>query len=150
MRIELSPDSPLALGRTPWRNRRISNIAGGEFSGPRLEGRVHASGADWSESGAARDGAMATHVDVRSLWETDDRELIYVTYSGRLVIPGDVLSDFADPARVEQVDPARYYFRIAPLFETASSRYGWLNETLAVGMGRRTAAGVVYQIFAIH
>src|SRR3546814_2150867 len=37
---------------------------------------------------------------------------------------------------------SRYYLRIAPVFETASARYGWLNGLLAVGVGTRTDFGV--------
>jgi hypothetical protein len=149
VRIELDADAPVAVGRTPWRNRRISNISGGVFDGPRLRGRVRASGADWSEGSVARDGGIATLLDVRSLWETHDHELIYVSYGGRLVIPKDVVAEFADPEQVANLDPSRYYFRIAPLVETASDRYGWLNEIVAVAIGRRTAAGVDYRIFEI-
>ena len=89
-------------------------------------------------------------LDVRSLWHTDDCELIYVSYGGRLVVPKTVVPEFADPGRVGDVDPGRYYFRITPLFETASERYGWLNEIVAVGIGRRTARGVEYRIFEIR
>ncbi len=35
------------------------------------------------------------------------------------------------------VDPASYYFRIAPMFETAAPKYDWLNRILAVGVGHR-------------
>ncbi|MBX3707522.1 MAG: DUF3237 domain-containing protein [Pseudomonadales bacterium] len=147
--IELAADAPLAIGQSPWRNRRVSDIAGGRFEGPGLSGRVRASGADWSEGGRAADGGIATALDVRSLWETDDGALIYVTYQGRLVVPAAVADTFRDPARIDGMDPADYYFRICPLFETSAERYAWLNEIVAVGSGRRTRAGVVYRIFRL-
>ena len=150
VRIELDAGAPVPIGRTPWRDRRVSDIESGEFKGPRLTGGVRRSGADWSEGGVARDGGIATLLDVRSLWQTDDGELIYVQYGGRLVVPKAVVPEFADPGRVGDVDPGRYYFRITPLFETASERYGWLNEIVAVGIGRRTASGVEYRIFEIR
>ena len=34
--IELDAAAPLADGPSPWRNRRVSDIAGGRFEGPRL------------------------------------------------------------------------------------------------------------------
>jgi hypothetical protein len=148
--IELREGAPVAVGRTPWRNRRISDIGGGRFSGPRLNGRVRASGADWSEGGRAGDDRVLTLIDVRSLWETDDGELIYVTYGGRLCIPDSLVPRFADPAALDAIDPADYYFRITPTFETASTAYGWLNEIVAVGRGRRTGSGVSYQIFEVR
>lgn len=149
VRITLADDAPLEVGASPWRRRRVSDIAGGRFEGPRLAGQVRRSGADWSEGGVAADGGAATLIDVRSLWETDDGALIYVTYAGRLVIPQPLLGRFRDPAQVESIPAADYYFRILPVFETAAPRYAWLNEVVAVGIGRRTAVGVVYRIHQV-
>ena len=101
--IRLEDGAPLALGRSPWRNRRVSYIAGGEVAGERLRGEVLPGGGDWSELGAAPDGAAVTLIDVRSAWRTHDGAVIYVTYGGRLVIPKGVLADFRDPAKVEQL-----------------------------------------------
>jgi hypothetical protein len=147
--ITLAAEAPLAIGQSPWRNRRVSDIAGGRFEGPRLSGAVRSSGADWSEGGKAADGGIATAVDVRSLWQTDDGALIYVTYAGRLVVPAAVVPRFRDPRTVDQLEASDYYFRIAPVFETSAQSYAWLNEIVAVGIGRRTADGVVYRVFQI-
>lgn len=147
--IVLDADAPLAVGASPWRNRRVSDIAGGTFSGPDLTGIVRRSGADWSEGGKAADGGIATAIDVRSLWQTDDDALIYVSYGGRLVIPADVADTFRDPAALQALDPGAYYFRICPLFETSAVGYEWLNEIVAVGLGRRTPTGVDYRIFQL-
>ena len=149
VRIKLADDAPLDLGASPWRRRRISDIVDGRFEGPRLAGRVRRSGADWAEGGVAADGGAATLLDVRSLWQTDDGALIYVTYAGRLVIPQRVLARFRDPAQVESIPADDYYFRILPVFETSAERYKWLNEVVAVGVGRRTADGVVYRIHQV-
>jgi hypothetical protein len=148
--IRLTEDAPLPLGQSPWRNRRLSPIAGGAFEGERLRGEVMAAGGDWSELGAGPDGAALTLIDVRSLWRTHDGALISVTYGGRLVIPRAALADFRDPARVEALPEDAYYFRIQPVFETSDARYGWLNALVAVGIGRRTADGVRYRIFAVE
>ena len=147
--IALAADAPLPLGRSPWRNRRVSYIAGGTVEGERLRGEVLAGGGDWSELGQGPDGAALTLVDVRSTWRTHDGALIHVVYQGRLVIPAEVLPAFRDPAQVEALDPARYYFRIQPTFETGDERYAWLNAVVAVGYGHRTAAGVRYRIFEL-
>lgn len=149
VRIELAAGAPLALGRSPWRNRRVSDIAGGRFTGPRLAGTVRPSGADWSESGVNAAGDGVTLIDVRSVWTTDDGAEIYVTYAGRLVAPAATLEAFRDPARVETLAADSYRFRIVPTFETSAERYGWLNELVAVGFGRRTAAGVEYALFEV-
>ncbi|MBU1374443.1 MAG: DUF3237 domain-containing protein [Alphaproteobacteria bacterium] len=148
--ILLDDDAPLPLGKSPFRNRRVSYIAGGTVEGERVAGEVMAGGGDWSELGAGADGAALTLVDVRSLWKTHDGAMIYVTYSGRLVIPQGVLGDFRDPAKVEALSEDDYYFRIQPTFETADERYGWLNALVAVGYGKRTAKGVRYRIFGLE
>lgn len=148
--IRLDAGAPLVLGRSPWRNRRVSYIAGGTVAGERLRGEVLAGGGDWSELGQGPDGAALTLIDVRSVWRTQDGAMIYVAYAGRLVIPAASLADFRDPGRVEQLPEDSYYFRIQPTFETADERYGWLNALVAVGVGRRTAEGVRYRIVGLE
>ncbi|WP_293899037.1 DUF3237 domain-containing protein [Phenylobacterium sp.] len=148
--IRLDDDAPLPLGRSPWRNRRVSYIAGGTVEGDRLRGEVLPGGGDWSELGSGADGVALTLIDVRSVWKTHDGALIYVTYGGRLVIPQAALADFRDPAKVEGLPADSYYFRIQPTFETADDRYGWLNALVAVGVGRRTANGVRYRIVGLE
>ena len=80
--------------------------------------------------------------DARAVWKTDEGDLIYLTYTGRSLIPDDVRALFADPAK-PPVDPSRYYLRIAAVFETASETYGWLNGTLAVGVGATVSAAAI-------
>src|SRR5438046_10602262 len=87
--IALEDGAPIVLGRSPWRNRRVSYIAGGRFDGERLKGKVRPGGGDWSEVGADAAGAALTLLDVRSIWVTHDGAQLYVHYGGRLVIPAD-------------------------------------------------------------
>ena len=47
------------------------------------------------------------------------------------------------------MDPASYYFRINPLFETAAANYDWINRVVAVGIGHRRADGPIYSIFEV-
>jgi hypothetical protein len=147
--IQLRAGAPVVLGQSPWSNRRISDILDGRFEGPRLKGRIAPSGGDWSQRGGGAGEPVRTLIDVRSLWETDDGATIYVTYGGRLVIPPDALAELADPARVDSLDPARYYFRITPLFETSAPPYVWLNDVVGIGLGRRTSTGVSYRVFEV-
>ncbi len=148
--IRLVDDAPLPLGQSPWRNRRVSYIAGGVFDGERLRGEVLAGGGDWSELAVSAEGAALTLIDVRSVWKTHDGALIYVSYGGRLVIPASALVDFRDPGKVEGLADDAYYFRIQPTFETADERYEWLNCLVAVGRGRRMAQGVQYRISGLE
>lgn len=149
VRILLEEGAPITVGQSPWRNRRVSNIAGGDFDGPRLQGEVVSSGADWSELGLDSDGNALIALDVRSVWRTGDEAIIYVTYGGRFVIPASKMEIFADPARIDALDPSQYYFRTNPTFETSDERYAWLNSIIAVGLGKRTSTGVAYRVYQI-
>ena len=51
--------------------------------------------------------------------------------------------------RGEPVDPAAYYFRTTPRFETGSSRYGWLNDLIAVGSAVRRPEAVILDFYAV-
>jgi hypothetical protein len=147
--IRLEDGVPVNLGASPWRSRRISYIAGGVVAGERLRGDVLPGGGDWSDVGWSASGDSMTLIDVRSVWRTHDAALIYVAYTGRLVIPADVLAHFRDRDRIERLPADRYYFRIQPTFETGDERYAWLNAVAAVGLGKCTARGVSYQVFAL-
>ena len=48
--------------------------------------------------------------------------------------------------RGETVDPARYYFRTTPRFETGVAEYAFLNQLLAVASGDRRPGGPLYTI----
>lgn len=147
--ILLEEGAPIAIGQSVWRNRRVSNIAGGQFEGPRLRGEVVSSGADWSELGLDSAGNAIIALDVRSVWRTDDEVNIYVTYGGRFVIPADLMETFADPSQMDALDPSKYYFRTNPVFEVSDERYAWLNTIVTVGIGKRTCTGVVYRVYQI-
>ncbi len=138
----------IGLGASPFGDQRLGYISGGRFSGPRINGIVLPGGGNWSRSGRLGDSASVGTFDARAVWETDDGALVYVSYTGRNIIPDDVRATFADPA-VPDADPSRYYLRIAPVFETASLQYSWLNGVLAVGVGERTDFGVRHVIHEI-
>ena len=53
-------------------------------------------------------------------------------------------------ARGEAVDPAAYYFRTTPRFETSHPKYAFLNRRIAVATGDRRAEGPVYTIHELH
>jgi hypothetical protein len=141
LRIELHPSQ--AIGSTPLGDRRIVPVAGGEFTGDRLRGRVlpHAGG-DWLLQ--RRDGALQQ--DVRLTLETDDGALILMTYRGVRHASPEVAARIA---RGEDVPPTDYYLRTAPFFETAADRYAWLNLLVSVAKGRRTGSAVIYDVFEI-
>jgi hypothetical protein len=132
----------LIVGATPGAYRRIGVVPGGAFEGERLSGEVLDGGSDWQTVRA--DGATA--LNVRLILKTKDNALIGMTYQGLRHGPPDII------ARIEKgevVDPASYYFRINPLFETAAARYDWINRIVAVGIGHRFADGPIYSVFEI-
>jgi Protein of unknown function (DUF3237) len=95
-------------------------------------------GGDWTLFRA--DGTMT--LDVRLTLMTDDGALVHMTYGGRWVTPSEVRSDMADPAKRYRIDPARYYFRTNPLFETGAESYEWLNDIVCIGSGYLIEGGI--------
>ena len=131
------------LGATPLGNRRIAEVSGGSFEGPKLRGRIlPAAGGDWLV--IRNDGVL--QLDVRITLETDDGALIYMTYRGVRHGPDDVISRLNAG---EDVDPSEFYFRTAPFFETGTEKYAWLNSIVCVAKGSRAPGGVAYRVFEV-
>ncbi len=142
--IDLNP--PLVFGNGPFGRRVLFGAAGGTFEGPKLRGEVLPGGGDWSLF--RPDGAMS--LDVRLTLRTDDDALLYMTYTGCWVTPQELWADIADPTRRHLVDPARYYFRTAILFETGAEEYAWLNDVVCVGSGHLIERGIAYQVSQVR
>lgn len=139
--IRLKVPHIVDLGDTPIGRRRIASVTAGAFQGERLRGEVvaNAPAGDWLLQ--RNDGVVV--LDVRLLLRTDDGEHIYMAYRGLRHGPAEVMARLAAG---EVVDPASYYFRIAPVFETASKKYEWLNKIVSVGTGRREPSGPIYTV----
>ena len=128
------------LGATPYGVRKIATVTAGTFVGERLRGTVMASpGGDWLL--LRNDGVLC--LDVRLTLKTDDGDLIYMSYKGMRHGPKEVMDRLN---KGETVDPASYYFRAVPVFETSSVKYGWLNRAVFVATGRREASGPIYDV----
>jgi hypothetical protein len=140
MRLDVRP--LVMVGATPGGERRVGVVFGGSFEGERLSGDILDGGADWQIVRA--DGA--TTLDVRLILKTKDDALVGMNYRGLRHGPPDVLERLR---KGEAVDPADYYFRINPLFETAAAKYDWLNRIIGVGVGHRRADGPVYSVFEV-
>lgn len=123
------------LGHTPDGHRRIIDITGGTFEGPRLKGQILPGGADWQ---IIRPDATAV-LDARYTLETNDGALIYVTNWGYRHGPAEVLEKIATGA---EVDPSLYYMRTTPVFETSAADYDWLNRIISIATGARMADAV--------
>jgi hypothetical protein len=127
-----------ALGR-----RRIIPIKGGRFDGPQLKGEILDNGADWQIVTADNIAV----IDTRYLLRLSDGSLAYLQTKGFRHGPPDVMAELA---RGEEVDPTRYYFRVAMQFETASKILGWLNHLVCLGSAMRLPRAVVYDAYAVR
>jgi hypothetical protein len=142
-RAEITLAAPQELGEAPHGRRRIIPITGGRITGERVNGRVLAGGADWQIVRA--DGVA--ELDARYTIETADGALIYVANRGVRHGPAEVLRKLAAG---ESVDPALYYMRTTPWFETGDTRYAWLNRVVCVATGARRAAAVELEVYEIQ
>jgi hypothetical protein len=140
MVVDLRPR--LNIGSGPFGQRTLFGAAGGSLEGPRLHGDVLPGGGDWALF--RPDGAMT--LDARLTLRTHDNALVHMTYGGRWTTPPELRADMADPVKRHQIDPARYYFRTNPLFETGAKRYAWLNDIVCVGSGYLVEGGIAYRI----
>lgn len=141
-RMDYGLNSPLDAGTTPLGRRVLFTTSGGTFDGPGFHGEVLPGGSDWA---LVRSDGM-TVIDVDLMLRTHDGALIYARWGGLLVAPRHVRAAVADPAERSQLDPASYYFRTTPTFETGSDTYAWLNRIVTVGSGRFTEQGISWQI----
>lgn len=145
MRFEASLKDPLDIGDGAMGMRAIYDVTGGSFEGPRMNGIVIPSGGDWVTLNPAL-GIIS--LDVRATLQTDDGANIFITYGGRLALPPERFTELFDTSNGPP-DPASYYFRTAPTFETGSEKYSWLNTIQAIGIGQIMDGGVAYDLYEI-
>jgi len=139
MTVRIAAAPAQKLGTVPHGTRLIVPVTGGDFEGPRLRGKILPGGGDWLLLRA--DGVL--ELDLRITLETDDHALIYMTFQGLRHGPADAIAALG---RGEAVDPARYYFRTVPRFETSAETYAFLNRIITVGVGETRPDGAVHRI----
>lgn len=133
---------PTVVGEVPAGTRRIIDITGGTFEGPRLRGTLMPGGADWQVIRA--DGF--TEVDARYTLRTDDGHLIYVSNIGIRHAPPDVLQRLNAG---ETVDQSQVYFRTVPRFEVAAPELQWLMRSIFIATGERYPNGVLIRYWRV-
>jgi hypothetical protein len=140
-RAQLSP--PEVLGPMPGGLRVNFPIVGGEVSGPRLQGRVQAIGADFFNLRSDGVGIL----DVRTCLRTDDGALIDVAYQG----VGD-LGENGYAAFLRGELPPKLQLRTAPRMSCAHAAYAWLNRVQCIGVGYADMRSfeVFYDIHALR
>ena len=140
MTLRVSVATTQDVGTVPHGTRRTAPLTGGSFEGPRLRGTVLPGGsADWLL--ARSDGVL--ELDLRATLRTDDGALISMRSFGLRHGPAEVIAALG---RGEVVDPASYYFRTTPRFETGHPAYAFLNRLVAVAIGDRRPDGPIYTI----
>jgi len=143
MTLRVTVAAPQNIGAVPNGTRRTAPLSGGSFEGPRFRGTVLPGGsADWLLLRA--DGVL--ELDLRATLRTDDGALVSMRSFGLRHGPPEVIAAIA---RSEAVDPATYYFRTTPRFETADPVYAFLNRLVAVASGDRRPEGPIYTIHEV-
>jgi uncharacterized protein DUF3237 len=132
----------LNIGAVPHGIRRTALLAGGTFEGPRLRGTILPGSADWQL--LRSDGVL--EMDLRFTLQTDDGALISMMSFGLRHGPPEIIATLG---RGEMVDPASYYFRTMPRFQTAHPAYSFLNRVIAVASGDRRPDGPIYTIHEV-
>ena len=143
MTLHAPLDAPQAIDQSLL----IYNVQpGGWVEGPRIKGKVQTPAADWLRvmpSGVLR-------LDVRGTIQTDDGELIYVSYGGAIQCSKEQVDRLNAGGQLKADD---CYFITAPTFQTKSDKYAWLNAVQAVGKMVSVKFGdgshVRYNIFAV-
>ena len=122
MELSLDVSGQLDTGHTS-----IAPVTGGTFGGPRLQGTVRDGGADWITQVSGH-----SSLDVRITLDTNDGAIIYMTYTGV----------------VHRADSGLYW-RVRPVFQTASEKYDWLNHIVCIGKSKQITGKVAYDVFEI-
>jgi hypothetical protein len=142
MRIAVEFQAPVAIADGPLGTRRILHVASGTFEGPSFRGTVLPGGGDWIV--VRHDGSA--ELDIRFALKTAEDEFAYLRSTGLYVASEAVTARIRAGGQVARDD---YYFRTSILFEAASATLRRLNQVLHVGVGQRTATGMITDVFAV-
>jgi hypothetical protein len=126
---------------------RVVNHPDGRVEGPQIKGKIIPPSSDTLRN--MGDGVF--RLDVRLTIQTDDDQIIYVSYNGISHCPKEARDRFL---RGELLRTDDCYFITAPTFETKSEGYRWLNGVQAVGKMLELKGGegahLIYDIFVIR
>ena len=131
-------DSGLMISRDP---------AGGWVRG-KVSGRVLDPSADWVK--IIPSDELRIRLDARVTIETDEHEIIYLSYNGRMHCGKETTDRFRKGEALKADD---CYLISAPTFETKSEKYSWLNDVQAIGKMVEYKPGkeghLVYDLFVV-
>jgi hypothetical protein len=136
---------PIAEARVVDETLRVVNHPDGRVDGPTIKGKIIPPSSDTLRNM----GNGVNRLDVRLTIQTDDNQIIYVSYNGVMQCEKHVFERYVNG---EMLHTGDCYFVTAPTFETKSERYGWLNGVQAVGKMLEIKRGdhLIYDIFIVR
>ena len=121
----------------------VINVNKMNLEGPRLKAKGVAPSGDWAQ---IQDNGN-WKVDARLAFETDDGETFYCYYQGVVRMTAELNERFANGDVLTQDD---IYIATSPNFWTASEKYAWLNDIIAVGRAASFGGGkLAYDLYEI-
>jgi hypothetical protein len=135
--------APVEVGQTPAGLRRMIPITGGTVTGPRVNGKVLAGGADFQ---LILDGGTQAHLDARYVIELDDGSRVFVQNTALRVAS---LENSQRILNGQPVNPDEVYFRCQPKLEATTPEWAWLSESQFIGSGRRAPDGVFLSFYRV-
>lgn len=134
--IYLGGSPPEIIGETPDGIKVNWYISSGEFSGPKLNGKIRHEGGDWMT--IRRDGVGI--MDVRATLETNDGALIFIHYQGYFELGENGYENF-----LKNKWPSTPPTRTTPWMSTAHPKYLWVNRLQCIGIGRVIMKEPIYE-----
>ena len=135
--------APVEVGHTPAGLRRMIPITGGTVTGPRLNGKVLAGGADFQ---LILGGGTQAHLDARYVIELDDGSRVFVQNTALRVAS---LENSQRIMNGQPVNPEEIYFRCQPKMEATTPAWAWVSESQFIGTGRRAPDGVFLSFYRV-
>jgi hypothetical protein len=135
--------APVEVGHTPAGLRRMIPITGGTVTGPRLNGKVLAGGADFQ---LILGGGTQAHLDARYVIELDDGSRVFVQNTALRVA---TLENSQRIMNGQPVNPEEIYFRCQPKMEATTPAWAWVSESQFIGTGRRAPDGVFLSFYRV-
>lgn len=124
--------------------RGFVSVAGGEVSGPLLNGRVvSGSGGDWPRFWKSGLIEFVAHY----MLEADDGTPIYIHNQGIAYSSPETVRKIEAG---EPVSPDETYLRITPRFEVPAGPHEWLARTVFVGTAERQGNETQFEYYAVR
>jgi len=141
--LAVTISAPIEVGLTPAGLRRMIPITGGTVTGPKINGKVLAGGADFQ---LILEGGTQAHLDARYVMELDDGTRVFVQNTALRVAS---LENSQRIMNGQPVNPDEVYFRCQPKLEATAAHWAWLSESQFIGMGRRAPDGVFLSFYRV-